>query len=157
MIRPVRPGDEDTLLAFVHALARFEGLEGELQTDPGRLREHLFGERPSCGAVLAEEDGVPVGFALFFPAYSTFKTAPLLHLEDLFVLPEHRGKGHGERLLRAVAAEAVRRGCVRLEWLVLDWNARAIDFYRSLGAAVLPDWRVCRVAGEALRGLAGPA
>lgn len=156
MIRPARPGDESTILAFVHALARYEKLERQLDTDPERLREHLFGDPPACAALIAEADGEPVGFALYFPKYSTFQTAPTLHLEDLFVLPEHRGGGHGEALLRAVAREARRRGCRHLDWVVLDWNVRAIGFYRRLGARVLVDWRFCRVTGEALDSLAGP-
>lgn len=156
MIRPARPGDEAVVLAFIHALARFENLEGELETDLERLRGHLFGDPPACHALLAEEGGVPVGFALYFTAYSTFKTSTILYLEDLFVQPEHRGGGHGEALLRAVAGEAVRRGCRHMAWVVLDWNERAIAFYRRLGARVLPDWRFCRVTGDALRSLAGP-
>ncbi len=156
MIRPARPDDLPSILHFIRELARYEKLEDQLDLDGERLRAHLFGPGAPCFAFLAEAaDGVPVGFALCFQAYSTFKTRPFVHLEDLFVLPEHRGTGHGLGLLRAVAAAAVARGAPRLEWAVLDWNEPAIGFYRRHGATVLPDWRVCRVTGEALRALAG--
>lgn len=155
MIRPARPDDVPTILDFIRGLARYERLEHVLDLDGQRLREHLFGSPPACGCLLAEDGGVPVGFALFFAAYSTFAMRPFLHLEDLFVLPEHRGRGHGLALLRAVAAEAVRRGAPRLEWVVLDWNEPAIGFYQRHGAELLSDWRVCRVSGERLQALAG--
>ncbi|MFY9344022.1 MAG: GNAT family N-acetyltransferase [Planctomycetota bacterium] len=138
------------IATFIRDLARYERLEHLLDIDEGRLRSHLFGERPACGALLAESQGQPVGFALFFSNYSTFRTRPCLYLEDLFVAPEHRGRGLGLQLLRAVAAEAVARGCPRLDWSVLDWNEPAIGFYKKQGAALLSDWRTCRLEGEAL-------
>jgi GNAT superfamily N-acetyltransferase len=154
MIRAARPDDVPVILDFIRGLARYEKLEHELDLDAARLREHLFGVVPACGAFLAEQEG-PVGFALWCTSYSTFKTRAFVHLEDLFVLPGHRGHGHGLALLRAVAGEAVRRGAPRLQWNVLDWNASAIAFYESQGAELLPDWRSCRVSGPALAKLAG--
>ena len=153
-IRPARPGDEAVVFDFVAALARFERLEGEVIVAGAvaRLREHLFGAAPACEVLLAERDGRAIGFALFFPIYSTFKTERCLHLEDLFVIPEERGNGAGEALLRAVAGVAHARGHARLQWCVLDWNEAAIRFYRRLGANVRPDWRVCQVEGNAAIG-----
>jgi GNAT superfamily N-acetyltransferase len=121
------------------------------------LHRHLFGPVPACGALLADVGGEPAGFALFFASYSTFLTEVCLHLEDLFVRPAHRGRGIGLALLRAVAAVAVARGCPRLDWQVLDWNAPAIGFYERQGARVLPDWRTCRLDGDALARCAAPA
>ena len=104
--------------------------------------------------MVAEVDGAVVGFALWFTSFSTFLCRPGVWLEDLFVLPEHRGCGLGKAMLRRLAALAVERGCGRFEWSVLDWNAPAIRFYEAMGAAVLPDWRICRVTGDALQRLA---
>jgi GNAT superfamily N-acetyltransferase len=151
VIRPVVPGDERHVLRFIRELAVYERLEHQLDVDESRLREHLFGARPACEALLAELGGKPVGFALFFTTYSTFRTAPCMHLEDLFVMPDARGHGIGLALLRRVAAIAHERGCPRLDWNVLDWNTPAIGFYEAQGAVVLPDWRVCRLEGDALR------
>jgi GNAT superfamily N-acetyltransferase len=156
-IRPVVPGDEAKVLHFVRELARYERREHEVDLDEGRLREHLFGPQSVIGALLAEIDREPVGFALHFASYSTFATRPCLHLEDLFVLEQWRGRGIGLQLLRALAALAVERGCARLEWTVLDWNEAAIGFYEQQGARVLPDWRVCRLDGQALRDVASAA
>lgn len=156
-VRTVGPADVPHVARFIRDLARYEHLEHQLDLDEERLRTHLFGPVPACGALLAEQDGVPVGFALFFGSYSTFRTRPCLYLEDLFVLPEHRGCGIGLQLLRAVAAIAVARGCPRLDWNVLDWNTQAIGFYERHGARVLPDWRTCRLDGEALQRIAAGA
>lgn len=154
MIRAAGPHDVPHLLHCIAELARYEHLEHECDLDEARLRQHLFGEPAACAALVAEEDGRGIGFALFFLTYSTFRTRPCMHLEDLFVLPQHRGHGHGLQLLRGVAAEAVRRGCPRLDWNVLDWNEPAIGFYRRQGARMLPDWRTCRLDGEALQAVA---
>lgn len=157
MIRRATRGDVPHLARFIRGLAVYERLEHECDPDEGRLREHLFGPSPACGAFLAEHDGRPVGFALYYLSYSTFKTRPCLHLEDLFVDPAHRGRGIGLSLLRAVAALAVARGCPRLDWTVLDWNRPAIAFYEKQGARLLPDWRVCRLDGDALARVAAAA
>lgn len=157
-IRPAVPSDVPTVFAFIEALARFEKLEHEVETDGAleRLHEHMFGPRPVCEVLIAERQGEAVGFALFFPVYSTFKTESCLHLEDLFVMPEHRGEGTGEALLRAVAGVAADRGCARLQWNVLDWNKGAIAFYERMGARVLTDWWLCRVEGRGpIEALAG--
>jgi GNAT superfamily N-acetyltransferase len=116
------------------------------------LAEHLFGDRPWAESIVAELDREVVGFALFFTNYSTFLTKPGLYLEDLFVLPDHRGKGLGKALLLAVAAIASERDYGRMEWSVLDWNEAAIAFYEHIGATVLPDWRICRITGDRLPG-----
>lgn len=154
VVRVAAADDAAHVAHFIRELARYERLEHQLDLDESRLRRHLGGPQPACGALLAELDGAPVGFALFFPTYSTFRTETCLHLEDLFVQPELRGRGIGLALLRAVAAEAVRRGCPRLDWNVLDWNTPAIGFYQRQGAVLLTDWRVCRLEGEALRRVA---
>ena len=147
-IRRARPGDEPHIARFIRDLARYERLEHQLDLDEARLSQHL------CGALLAERAGAPVGFALFFTSYSTFRTAPCLYLEDLYVDPDQRGNGVGLGLLRALARLAVERGCPRLDWSVLDWNRLAIDFYEKQGANLMPDWRTCRLEGEALQRMA---
>ena len=118
-----------------------------------RLAQDLFGPRPAAEALLVESEDQPVAFALFFHNYSTFLTQPGLYLEDIFVLPDFRRRGIGKALLREIAKIARARDCGRFEWSVLDWNASAIGFYQSLGASVLPDWRICRVAGAELEAL----
>lgn len=152
-IRPARPGDEATLFELIRGLARFEALEHQLTGNPQALARDLFGERPAAEALLVELDHVAVGYALYFTSYSSFMARPGLYLEDLFVVEQHRGMGIGKALIGRVAQVAVRRGYARFEWSVLDWNARAIRFYQGLGAEVLPDWRICRVTGDALRRL----
>ena len=154
-IRPARPGDESIVLRFIRELAEYEKLLHEVRGTEDALREHLFGSHPACEVRIAEDDGgEPVGFALFFPKYSTFECAPVLHLEDLYVVPGRRGAGHGKAPLVEIARIARERGCARLEWCVLDWNEPAIRFYESLGAKVLPDWKICRVDGAAIGKLA---
>ena len=154
MIRRAEPGDLPHILRCIRELARYERLEDQLDLDEERIYGHLFGEAPIVSALIAEHLAERVGFALFFTSFSTFKTRPCLHLEDLVVLPEHRGRGHGLQLLAAVAAQAQRLGCARLTWNVLDWNEPAIGFYRARGASVLPDWRTCHLTGDALARLA---
>jgi GNAT superfamily N-acetyltransferase len=150
MIRTATPDDTAAIAALIRGLAEYERLTQYLTLDEGRLREHLFGPRPYAEVLLAEEAGAVVGYALFFPIYSTFRGEPTLYLEDLFVRPGHRGKGHGKALLRALAALAVERGCPRLDWVVLNWNEPSIAFYRSLGAVPMDEWTVYRLQGEAL-------
>lgn len=156
-IRAAEPADVPAIAQFILDLARYERLEHQVDLDQRRLHEHLFGTRPACGALLAEVDGKPAGFALYFATYSTFRTRPCLHLEDLFVPESMRGRGIGLALLRGVAAVAVARGCPRLDWQVLDWNVDAIGFYAKQGARLLTDWRVCRLDGDALVACANAA
>jgi GNAT superfamily N-acetyltransferase len=139
---------------LIRGLARFEKLEQEVVMTEELLAAGLFGDRPYAEVVLAEDDGRPVGFALFFHNFSTFLGRPGIYLEDLFVLPERRGHGIGRMLLAHLARLAVERGCGRLEWAVLDWNRDAIKFYERLGARPNSEWTVYRLAGEALTGLA---
>jgi GNAT superfamily N-acetyltransferase len=153
-IRPAEPDDAESIAALILELATYERLEHEAKASPDALRRHLFGPRPHAEALMAEVEGRPVGFALFFHNFSTFRGQPGLYLEDLFVKPEHRGQGIGKAFLRRLAALAVERGCGRLEWAVLDWNEPAIGFYRSLGARPMHEWTVFRVDDEALERLA---
>ena len=153
-LRPATRADIPQILAFIRGLAEYEKLAHEAVATPALLETHLFGERPSAEVVIAEADGVPAGFALFFLSFSTFLGQPGLYLEDLFVLPSHRGVGIGRRLMVHLAQLAVARGCGRFEWSVLDWNEPAIRLYRSLGAVGLDEWTVQRVTGDALQALA---
>jgi GNAT superfamily N-acetyltransferase len=146
--------DVPVIAELIRGLARFEKLEQEVVMTEELLASALFGDRPYAEVVLAEADGRPVGFALFFHNFSTFLGRPGIYLEDLFVLPERRGQGIGRMLLAHLARLAVERGCGRLEWAVLDWNKEAIKFYERLGARPNSDWTVYRLAGEALSGLA---
>lgn len=149
-LRPVEPTDVTILFQLIQALAEYEQLSHAVTGNATALKEHLFGSRPCVEAILAEYGEEVVGFALFFPNYSTFLTQPGIYLEDLFVMPSHRRKGIGKAILTYLAKLAVERGCGRLEWSVLDWNEDAIAFYQQMGAMVLPDWRICRVTGDAL-------
>jgi GNAT superfamily N-acetyltransferase len=139
---------------LIRGLARFEKLEHEVRLTDELLAAGLFGPHPYAEAVLAEVDGLPAGFALFFHNFSTFLARPGIYLEDLFVLPEHRGHGIGRALLVHLARLAVERGCGRLEWSVLDWNQEAISFYERLGAHANSEWTTYRLTGEALDRLA---
>ncbi len=152
-IEPAQPRDTATLLALIRALAEYEKLTHLVVGTEAQLAEELFGRRPVIEAVLGWEDERAVGFALYFHNFSTFLTRRGLYLEDLFVVPEARGRGYGKALMRHVARIAVEQDCGRFEWAVLDWNQPAIEFYKSLGAEVLPDWRICRLTGEALAAL----
>ncbi|MFA5940286.1 MAG: GNAT family N-acetyltransferase [Sinimarinibacterium sp.] len=153
-IRAATATDVPVLLELVRALAEYEKLLDEVVATEEALRETLFGERRYAEAIIAWQDDRALGFALYFHNYSTFLAKPGIYLEDLFVRPEHRGSGLGRKLLAAVAGIAVERGCGRLEWAVLDWNAPAIAFYARLGARPLKEWIVNRVTGETLRALA---
>lgn len=159
-IRPAEPHDVPTLVRLITALAEYEKLTHLLDITPDKLHAQLFGPRPPAEALVAEVgEGSSlqvVGFALFFTNFSTFLCRPGLYLEDLFVLPEHRGSGLGRALLKHLAAMAVERGCGRFEWSVLDWNEPAIRFYEAMGATMLPDWRICRATGDALLKIARP-
>jgi GNAT superfamily N-acetyltransferase len=176
-IRFAAPEDVPTIHALIRALAVYERLEHQVAGTQEDLQRHLFGPRPYAEALVAQasavdavggqpptpegeraggpaSEGPIVGFALFFHNFSTFLAQPGLYLEDLFVLPSHRRQGHGRALLHELARIAVARGCGRFEWSVLDWNEPAIAFYRSIGAPPMPDWRICRITGEALASLA---
>lgn len=156
-IRPATRADVPLLLELIGGLADYEHLRDELHATPELLEEHLFGDRPAAEAVIAETDGEPVGYALFFPTFSTFVGRPGLWLEDLFVLPAHRRGGVGHALLAHVAGIAVARGCGRLEWCALDWNEPALAFYRGLGARRLGEWEQHRLDGAALTRFAATA
>ena len=154
MIRPATADDTPTIAALIRALAEYERLSHAVAFDEVQLREHLFGARPFAEVLLAEDAGAIAGFALFFHNFSTFLGQPGVYLEDLFVRPEYRGRGHGKALLAAVARLAVERGCGRVDWAVLDWNEPALRFYRALGAVPLGDWTLYRLSGDALQRVA---
>ena len=153
-LRPAAREDVPVVVRLIRALAEYERLSPECLADEAALAAHLFGSRPYAEVLIAEVDAEPAGFALFFHSYSTFLTKPGIYLEDLFVVPERRGLGLGRRLLAALAALAVERGCGRLEWSVLKWNAPAIGFYERLGAVPMEEWQVYRLTGEPLLALA---
>jgi GNAT superfamily N-acetyltransferase len=142
------------ILALIRGLAEYERLAHQVEATAGRVRRHGFGPRRYFETVICRRGRTPVGFALYFFTYSTFMARPTLYLEDLFVLPDERGRGAGRALLRALARIAVRRGCGRMEWAVLDWNAPAIRFYKRLGAGLRREWILTRITGPALARLA---
>jgi GNAT superfamily N-acetyltransferase len=150
-IVPAVEADVPVVLELIKALAEYEKLTHLVSATEDDLRTWLFGPQRIAEVVLARADEQAVGFALFFHNFSTFLGKPGLYLEDLFVIPAWRGRGVGRRLIAHLAALAVERGCGRMEWSVLDWNEPAIRFYTSLGAAPMPEWRICRLTGEALR------
>jgi GNAT superfamily N-acetyltransferase len=150
-LRAAEPSDVPAIVGLIRELAEFEQLTHLVEVTPQRLQPQLFGERPAAEAVVAEHEGRVIGFALFFTNFSTFLGKPGLYLEDLYVQPAHRGGGVGRALLTHLAALANARGYGRFEWSVLDWNVDAIRFYEKMGATLMPEWRICRVTGEALR------
>jgi GNAT superfamily N-acetyltransferase len=152
-IRPAEGADVPMIAELIRGLATFEKMEDQVTMTEEGLAESLFGKHRYAETLLAEDDGTPVGFALFFHNFSTFLGQPGLYLEDLFVVPEQRGRGIGRRLLKELARLAVERGCGRLEWSVLDWNSDAIGFYERLGARPNSEWTVYRLTGEALTSL----
>lgn len=153
-IRPAQAADVAHIHAMIVELAVFEQLEHLVVATEAQLHEGLFGARPACEALVGVADGEVVTFALFFHNFSTFLTRRGLYLEDLYVRQDHRGKGYGSRLLKHLARLALERECGRFEWSVLDWNTPAIEFYKAMGAEILPDWRICRVTGAPLQALA---
>ena len=153
-IRPAAPGDEELILSFIRALADYERMSDQVVATPALLREWIF-EKKKAEVVFAEAEGRAVGFALFFHNFSTFLGRAGLYLEDLFVLPEERGKGYGEALLRHLARTALDRGCGRLEWACLDWNRPSIDFYtKKMRALPMEEWTTYRLTGETLEAAA---
>jgi len=153
-IRPATPADVPEIMAMISELAEFEKLTHVLDMSAERLTDDLFGNRPLIECLIAKLEGSVVSFALFLQSYSTFLTRRSLYLEDLYVRPHARGLGVGKSMLLQLARIARERGYGRFEWSVLDWNANAIAFYKGLGATVMPDWRICRVTGEALEKMA---
>ena len=154
-IRPAAPGDEELILSFIRALADYEHMSDQVVATPALLREWIF-EKKKAEVIFAEAEGKPVGFALFFHNFSTFLGRAGLYLEDLFVLPEERGRGYGEALLRHLARTALDRGCGRLEWACLDWNRPSIDFYtKKMRALPMEEWTTYRLTGETLEAAAG--
>ena len=154
-IRRARPGEAGLVLAFVRELAEYEKLLHELEATEADIAEALFSESPLLFCDIAEWNGEPVGFAVWFLNFSTFSGRHGIYLEDLFVRPSHRGKGIGKALLVHLAKECVTNGWSRLQWSVLDWNTPSIEFYKSLGAVMMDDWTLCRVTGPELTRLAG--
>lgn len=152
--RKAEEKDTALLLKFIRALADYEHMLDQVVADEELLHEWLF-ERKVAEAFFAVEEDVEVGFALYFHNFSTFLGRGGIYLEDLFVLPEHRGKGYGKAILTHLAQVARERGCGRLEWACLDWNQPSIDFYRSLGAVPMDEWTIYRVSGDSLARLAG--
>ena len=152
-IRFAVPGDEATILNFICSLADYEHLRHEVVATEALLREWLF-EKHAAEVLIAELDGVPIGYALFFYNFSTFLGRAGIYLEDLFILPAHRGQGFGKAMLRRLAQLALERGCGRLEWACLDWNQPSIDFYLSLNARPMEDWTTYRLTGDTLRAMA---
>jgi len=153
-IRFATESDLPQLLAFIRGLAEYEKLSHVCVATEESLKKTLFGPRPYAEVLIARLESIPVGFALFFHNYSTFLAKPGIYLEDVFVLPQHRGAGVGKALLKRVAQIALERGCGRLEWSVLDWNEPAIEFYKKLGATMMPDWRICRMTTDQIAKLA---
>ena len=152
-IRPAAPADIPLVLKFIQDLAEYEKLSHEVEATEAALQATLFPDdgRPAAECILAFDEGVPAGFAVFFSTYSTFLARPGLYLEDLFVVPEMRGRGIGKALILHLANLANQRKCGRMEWSVLDWNEPAINFYEALGARRLNEWTTCRLAGDGLR------
>ena len=155
VIRDAARADTPLILGFINALAVYEKLEHESVATEADLARDLFGSSPNVFCQIAEWDGAPVGFALWYYTYSTFQGRHGIWLEDLFVYPEQRGRGIGKALLADLARRCLREDLGRLEWNVLDWNQPSIDFYKAQGATMMHEWERCRVAGDALRRLAG--
>jgi GNAT superfamily N-acetyltransferase len=153
-IQAATPSDVPAIFALIKALAEYEKLSHLVSGSAEALAEHLFGDRPYIEAIVAQWETKTVGFALFFANYSTFLTKPGIYLEDLFVLPEYRRRGIAKAMLTYLAKEAIARGAGRLEWSVLDWNEPAINFYKSIGAVILEEWRICRVMDDSISRLA---
>jgi GNAT superfamily N-acetyltransferase len=153
-IRPVRPGEAPLVLAFVRELAEYEKLSHEVRATEAMIGAALFGDYPRVFCDIAEWEGAPAGFAVWFLNFSTFSGKHGLYLEDLFVRPAFRGKGIGKALMIHLAQKCVANGCSHFQWAVLDWNTPSIGFYKSLGAEMLDEWTGVRVSGEALTRLA---
>jgi GNAT superfamily N-acetyltransferase len=156
-IRPAEPRDVAAIHSLILELAVFEKLEHLVVATEASLHEGLFGAHPGAEAIVGEEDGEVVSYALYFHNFSTFLARKGLYLEDLYVRQSRRGKGYGTAMLKHLAGVAAARGCGRFEWTVLDWNEPAINFYKSMGAEVMTEWQICRVTGDSLAKLATSA
>jgi GNAT superfamily N-acetyltransferase len=153
-IRPARPEDAELLMTLVGELAVYEKLEHAVRATPEDLRNHLFGSHPAAEAAVAEVDGDPAGFAIWYATFSTFRGQPGLYVEDIFVRPKYRGLGIGKAIIAGLSKQALALGYGRVEWSVLNWNEPAIGFYRSLGARAMDEWTVYRIDDEPLEHLA---
>lgn len=154
LIRAARPADDALIFALVKELADYEKLTSHVDATQEQIAAALFADNPRLFCDIAEWDGEPAGFAVWFLNFSTFRGRLGIYLEDIFVRPSFRGRGIGKALMRNLARRCVEEGYARFEWAVLDWNAPSIAFYKTIGAEVLDDWRICRLSGEALRNLA---
>lgn len=154
-IRPAQPADSALIFALVCELADYENLQGEVDATPEEIAAALFSPQPRLFCAIAEWEGEPAGFAVWFLNYSTFRGRHGLYVEDLFVRPDYRGRGIGKVLMRHLARRCVDDKLARFEWAVLDWNAPSIAFYKSIGAQVMNEWKLCRLSGAALASLAG--
>jgi GNAT superfamily N-acetyltransferase len=155
LIRAAVPADATLVFALVRELAEYENLQGEVAATPEAIAAALFAPEPRLYCDIAEWNGEPAGFAVWFLNYSTFRGRHGLYLEDLFVRPQFRGHGIGKALMARLARHCVEQGMARFEWAVLDWNKPSIAFYKSIGAQVMDEWRICRLSGQALRDFAG--
>jgi GNAT superfamily N-acetyltransferase len=153
-IRAARPADCALIFSLICELADYENLRGEVAATPEQIAAALFAPEPRIFCDIAEWDGKPAGFAVWFLNFSTFRGRHGLYVEDLFVRPAHRGKGIGKALMRRLAQRCVADGLARFEWAVLDWNAPSIDFYKGIGANVMDEWKICRLSGTALTNFA---
>jgi GNAT superfamily N-acetyltransferase len=153
-LRPAQPADIAQILTFIRELAEYERAPEKAVATPADIQRYVFGEHPLAFVVMADWNGAPAGFALWFYNFSTWEGRPVLYLEDLFVRPSLRGRGIGKALLKHLAAVALRKGCTRYVWQVMDWNKPSLEFYEAMGARVLEEWLTCRVEGEALVKLA---
>jgi GNAT superfamily N-acetyltransferase len=153
-LRAAQPADIPQILTFIRELAEYERAPEKAVATPADIQRHVFGEDPLAFVVMADWGGAPAGFALWFYNFSTWEGRPVLYLEDLFVRPSFRGRGIGKALLKHLAAVALRQGCTRYVWQVMDWNKPSLEFYKAMGAQVLEEWLTCRVEGEALVALA---
>jgi len=152
-LRKAQPGDAGLVLYFIKKLAEYEKLLDQVETDEETLHQSLFVKK-AANVLIAEEDGVPIGYALYFYNFSTFMGRPGLYIEDVFILPEYRGKGYGTQIFRRLANIALEEGCARMEWICLDWNEPSLQFYRNMGAVPMDEWTVQRLSEETLRKVA---